>query len=396
MYIIFGFLYPFSPLFCPLLSLLINPATFLKYIFIPFVVPPLIPFFHFSSPLFFSSSSLSSFSFHLYHLFSIFSFLYPIFTHSPSSLLTLAILLIRCCISLSSLVRSSSMYIPFSSFLFSFIILIFSSIDFIVATIIVFLFPTLIICVLSISAPIFIFSLMNSFTVPSLFPSFQSTPFITMFFLLFSLSALSFSSSILLILPNRSFFSLSHSSVSLALSLSLSFTSFPFLFYFFLHLLHLLFEYLFYFRYHCLEPSFHFLNFSIITSITFFLVGVSFSDKLYLSNLLRNLSLKSALSPALPMFLGLPLFVALPYFVCRASDFLTSSPLVFLISISFSFLASFRSFFTFPSYAHPLFSLLRVTLCFLLLFPFILHFFHRAFRPRVTLVPNQTESPWTS
>ena len=132
----------------------------------------------------------------------------------------------------------------------------FSSIDFIVATIIVFLSSTLIICVLSTPAPTFIFSLMNSFTVPSLLPSFQSIPLITMFLLFslsISLSALS-SSSIVLILPNSS-------SSSLSLSLSLSFTSFPFLFHFPLHLLHLLFKHPFYFLYHCLESSFHFLHF---------------------------------------------------------------------------------------------------------------------------------------
>ena len=134
------------------MSLLTGPATFQKHIFIPFVVPPFPPFFHFPSPLFLSSSSLFSFSFLLYHLFSIFSFLYPIFTYSLFSLLTLATLLMCCYTSLSFLVRLSSMYTPFSSLLFSFIILIFSSIDFIVATIIVLFSPTLIMRVLSTSA----------------------------------------------------------------------------------------------------------------------------------------------------------------------------------------------------------------------------------------------------
>ena len=98
---------------------------------------------------------------------------------------------------------------------------------------------------------------------------------------------------------------------------------------------------------------------------------------------------KSALSPALPLFLGLrylsPSVVSLHYSVWGACIFLTSSLLVFLISISLSFLSSFRFSFTFSLYAHPLFSLLRVTLCFLLLFPFICHFFHSAICPRVTL-----------
>ena len=105
--------------------------------------------------------------------------------------------------------------------------------------------------------------------------------------------------------------------------------------------------------------------------------------------------LESALFPALPMFLGLPLFVAIfcfPTLLCLPC-FLIPSPLVSLICIFLSFLTSFYFSFTFPSYAHPLFSLLPVTLRFLLLFLFTLRFFHRAFRPRVTVAPNQTESP---
>ena len=247
------------------------------------------------------------------------------------------------------------MYIPFSSFLFSFITLIFSSIEFIIAIIIVFLFPTLIICVLSIFAFTFFFPLMNSFTVPSLLPSFQSTPFITTFFLLFSLSlslsALSFFSSILLILPNRSFspFPL------FFLFGSLFFTSFPFLFYFSLHLLfNLLFKYPFYFLYHCLEPSFHFLNFCHhYLSIPLSLVGVSFSDQPYLSNVF----LESALFSALPIFLDLPLFVAIfcfPTLLCLPRFWLPN-----LISSSFSNLYLplvpdfFSLFFHFPVLCSP-------------------------------------------
>ena len=51
--------------------------------------------------------------------------------------------------------------------------------------------------------------------------------------------------------------------------------------------------------------------------------------------------------------------------LCRASDFLTSSPLVFLICIFLSFLTSFRFSITFSSYAHPFH--------FVLPFPFSLH-----------------------
>ena len=77
---------------------------------------------------------------------------------------------------------------------------------------------------------------------------------------------------------------------------------------------------------------------------------------------------------SLPSFVSLTL-LSLPRFWLPN---LTSSPLVFLICIFLSFLASLCFSFTPPSYARPLFSLLPLTLCFLFPFPFTLHIFHRA------------------
>ena len=100
-------------------------------------------------------------------------------------------------------------------------------------------------------------------------------------------------------------------------------------------------------------------------------------------------------SPSFLVVFLSPSAVSLPYFVLPRfwPPNLFFSIIVFLICSSLSFLSSFSFFFCFL-FVYSLF-IFPPSCLFMHPFPFSLHtlLFHRAFRPRVTLALNRTESP---